>query len=376
MSNVAAIQEQSLPANIGEWRQALDDRRADIVPLLPPSVTWERFRAAAIAAPKQNPDIMTCDPRSLFHAIEQAANDGLLPDGKEGVITAYNEKQKDGSYKKVAKWNPMAWGLRKRAIEIDGIIVDAQPVYENDRFLRKQGDHPTIDHVPPPLGQPRGELVGAYAIFRRGEEILHREVMDAEQIERVKKQSKVQTGLLWTQFEEEAWRKTVLRRGFKSLPCSEKLEQIVRRDDDLYSFDQPAPVTIRPPAAPKPALVAPSPKVGGRPPASKKPAPEKRTGKPYKDGGKEQTETATTESPPAYDESESTEQLGSLRDELDQPLDKEGLTEIVDRWRTSVWQMLPKHQKLAVAALAVRVLDVFGEEDGPSFFPEHEGAAE
>ena len=218
----------------------LKQREQAIVSMLPQHVAKQRFINSALAAVKQTPDLLTATPRSLFAAITKSAQDGLLPDGREGVITLYKEKQKDGSWLNVAQWNPMTFGLRRRARELDGVIVNAQVVHENDRFVRHEGDEPHIEHDPAPLGQPRGAMIGAYAIIRNETAILHREVMDKAQIEAVRAQSKAQNSLMWSKFTEEAWRKTVIRRAMKSVPCSETLETIVRRDDDLFEFPEQA----------------------------------------------------------------------------------------------------------------------------------------
>lgn len=222
-----------------EFEGELRAREQAICSMLPQHVGKQRFLSSAIAAVKQTPDLLTATPRSLFTAITKSAQDGLVPDGREGVITLYKEKQKDGAWVQVAHWNPMTFGLRKRARELDHIIVNAQVVHEHDRFIRHEGDDPRIEHDPAPLGQPRGAMIGAYAIIRDDSHILHREVMDAAQIEMVRAQSKAPDGLMWQKFTEEAWRKTVIRRAMKSVPCSEKLEAIVRRDDDLFEFPAP-----------------------------------------------------------------------------------------------------------------------------------------
>ena len=221
-----------------EFEGELKQREQAIVSMLPQHVGKQRFINSAIAAVKQTPDLLTATPRSLFAAITKSAQDGLLPDGREGVITLYKEKQKDGSWLNVAQWNPMTFGLRKRAREIDGVIVNAQVVHEHDRFVRHEGDDPRLEHDPAPLGQPRGPMIGAYAIIRNDTAILHREVMDATQIESVRAQSKAPDSLMWRKFTEAAWRKTVIRRAMKSVPCSEKLDTIVRRDDDLFDFTE------------------------------------------------------------------------------------------------------------------------------------------
>lgn len=274
------------------FRDELMSREDEIASMLPRHITKEKFMSSAIAAVKQTPALLTATPRSLFSAITNSAQDGLLPDGREGVVTIYKEKQKNNTWLEVAQWNPMVFGLRKRAREIDGIIVNAQVVHKNDLFEWDEGDDPHIEHKPARLGTPRGEMIGAYAIFRSNVGgILHREVMDAEQINAVKSQSKSPGGTLWSKFATEAWRKTVVRRGFKSVPCSEHLQTIVQRDDDMFAFDGDPPagrpvseerptrdqyVADGSPSVNKPSM-APHEQAGSAPPAS----PETDHGEPY-----------------------------------------------------------------------------------------------
>lgn len=238
------------PTNTWEgFTRELNERGKEIAPLLPSNVTWERFKNTAIAAAKQDPSILRATPRSLFGALTKAAQDGLLPDGREGFINVYSlkvKRKREGSnatfedYEDTATWSPMAYGLRKRARELDDMIVDAQAVYANDLFKQVQGDTPSIMHEHPPLGEPRGKLVGAYAIFKKGDVILHREVMDLDQITTVRGKSRNKDGMMWTDFPEEGARKTVVRRGFKTLPVSENLDRIIRRVDEEFDFgDRP-----------------------------------------------------------------------------------------------------------------------------------------
>lgn len=226
-----------------DFQTELKARETEIVSMLPSNVSRAGFINSTIAAVKHNPDILKASPRSLFNAITKSAQDGLRPDGREGVINVYKGE---------AVWQPMVFGLRKRARETDGLIVNAEPVYANDSFLWRQGDEPAIDHTPAPLGQKRGDLIGAYAIFRAKDgEILHREVMDKNQIEAVRAQSRAPDSLMWSKFTAEAYKKTVVRRGFKTVPASETLERVVTRDDEQFSF-QPheAPAALAPPPPP------------------------------------------------------------------------------------------------------------------------------
>jgi recombination protein RecT len=223
------------------FKEELAGRRTELTSLLPSTLSAEEFINTAIIAVKKNPDLLRCDRRSLHNAISAAAFDGLKPDGKEGVIIQQWEKVKiNGREQSIltARWQPMTHGIRKRARELDDILIDTSAVHANDSFDYELGDNPFIHHKPAPLFQPRGEIIGCYAIFRKDGVILHREVMSRADVEQVKSISKQPDGLMWTKFEGEAYRKSVVRRGIKSVPStSPRLKTIVERFDELHTID-------------------------------------------------------------------------------------------------------------------------------------------
>lgn len=262
-----------------EFSEQLVTRKAELADLLPDEVSPERFIASATAAVRQNTRLLDTTPRSLFGAVTKAAQDGLQPDGREGVILPFKNKtsvqdEVSGQWRDVweldANWMPMTEGLRKRARRLDGIIVTAEVVYANDAFELTHGDDPRLEHAPPPLGTDRGDGIGVYAIFRdRNGQILHREVMDALQVEDVRQQSKQPNALVWTKFWTEGWRKSAIRRGFKSVPVGAELERIIRRDDVMYEFDDgaaAAPVGLAAPVG-DPSAAPPERRRRRRPPA-------------------------------------------------------------------------------------------------------------
>lgn len=233
-----------------DFQTELSQREREIASMLPKHISKDRFINSAIAAVKQTPGLLECTPRSLMAAVTKSAQDGLLPDGREGVINIYNTKVKgqrgeQDRWEKRAQWLPMVHGLRKRARELGDVLVSAQVVCENDEFTWEEGDNPKIEHRPTKLGSARGSIIGAYAIYRSGEDILHREVMGIEDIEAVRAQSKDPDSLMWKKFFGEATRKTVVRRGFKSVPCSEKLATILERDDDQFDYEERRQIQAR-----------------------------------------------------------------------------------------------------------------------------------
>lgn len=246
----------------------LMDRRDALASMLPPTIRPEKFMSVMRQAMMTNPDLQKADKLSLWKAFEQAAADGLMPDGKEGVINIYYTKFKwkdennvsQEKWIRKAQWMPMILGLRKRAIELANIYIQAEVVHKNDTYRVRRGDNPGIDHDDPEPGKDRGEMIACYAIFRKLLEngqmvILHREVMDAAQVAAVKSKSKDQDGMLWTQFTGEAWRKTVARRGIKSVPAvPDALTEIFKRDDEHFDFSRPASATVAGPAQMPPLI--------------------------------------------------------------------------------------------------------------------------
>jgi recombination protein RecT len=237
------------------FKDLLEKYRDEITAMLAAGLTWSRFMNSCLAAMRRDPSFLEgTTTRSVITALIQSAQDGLVPDGKEGVITPYKNKR---SGKREAKWNPMTQGLRKRARETDHMIIDAQVVHEKDVYKRTQGDNPSIIHEPADHLPDRGPMSLVYAIFKREDgNILHREVMNRKQVMDVKGQSSQEDSLMWTKFETEAWRKSVIRRGIKTVPISDALMQVVSRDDDAFVFDHeraelPAPTKRQPPPAPK-----------------------------------------------------------------------------------------------------------------------------
>lgn len=223
----------------GEFRMAL-----------PSHISPDKFQRTIMTAAQQNPDILAADRRTLLMAATKCATDGLLPDGREASFVLFNTKTKDEHGKdkwvKAVQYIPMLAGLQKRARntgQIAGLI--AQVVYENDEFVQKPDDFETpILHRPPPLGQPRGEALGAYAIAKLRDGTIISEVMDAEQIAKVMAVSRSRDrngGVVgpWKDWREEMWRKTVFRRLSKWLPTDAEIGTGEKKKEKS-SFDQVA----------------------------------------------------------------------------------------------------------------------------------------
>ena len=174
-------------ANVPAIRQvcqtiASKEMQEKIRQALPPSVSLDRFTRTALTALQINPGIADGDRQSLYNAVVRAAQDGLLPDGREAALVLYNVNKgtkQAPQWIKAVQYMPMVGGLIKRLAGA-GITIDAQTVCDGDQFDYELGDDAKITHKRPKLGTPRGEIIGAYAIARLANGTVMREVMDRQ----------------------------------------------------------------------------------------------------------------------------------------------------------------------------------------------------
>lgn len=207
-------------------RSELVKMQPEFAAALPRHISVERFARTVMTAIMGNLDLVNCDRRSLWNAAMRAAMDGLLPDGREGVIVPFKI-----AGRKMAQWLPMIAGLRKKARNSGELSTwDCHVVHERDQFDFALGDDPHITHRPW-LGPDRGKVVAAYSIARLKDGEKSYEVMTAEELEAIRKLSKAEHGP-WDDFYAEMCRKTVARRHSKSLPMSSDLDDLIRRDDE------------------------------------------------------------------------------------------------------------------------------------------------
>jgi recombination protein RecT len=202
------------------------------------------FTQVVVRAIQQDPDLLNADRTSLFLACQTAAQDGLLPDKKDGALVIYNVNvgtKANPTWKKIVQWQPMIGGLRKKLAMHGFLGLRAELVYENDvkdgRFRYEKGDEPKIIHTPNEFGE-RGEIVGAYAIVtdtNTGE--IYRDTMTIGDMEVTRSKSKNPHGGAWKDYTNEMYRKTMARRLFKQLPLiSPEVIDLIQRDDER-NFD-------------------------------------------------------------------------------------------------------------------------------------------
>lgn len=242
------------PTAIEVLRTDLARMESQFQAALPAHIPVERFMRVVMTALQNNPELLKCTRQSLFNACVRAAQDGLLPDGREGAIVPFDSESGSSV---TASWLPMVAGLRKK-VRNSGEISDwhCEVVHAGDEFDYQKGDNPFIFHRPAPTGGRTRPVTHAYsiAVFKDGTK--SREVMTIDEIEDIRKKfSKSRKGP-WNNpiLYPEMCRKTVARLHSKQLPMSTDLDTLLRRDDELYEFGEARErgkeaVAARPPVA-------------------------------------------------------------------------------------------------------------------------------
>ncbi|MFY8038890.1 MAG: recombinase RecT [Bosea sp. (in: a-proteobacteria)] len=235
---------------IAAFRQAIDKMGDQFKSALPQHITVEKFKRTLLTAVQMTPDLLEADRRTLFAAAMRSAQMGLLPDGREGAITAFFNKR---AGVKQCQFMPMFAGILK-LIRNSGELssIDAILVHRADRFTY----HPGVDMVPvhePDWFGDRGDAIGVYAVAKMKDGSAYVEIMNRKQIEQVRAVSRSADSGPWRDWWEEMWRKSVIRRLAKRLPLSTDLDGVIHEDDEMFMPPEQPAAPAQPLADPPPA---------------------------------------------------------------------------------------------------------------------------
>lgn len=223
-------------------KRQLENSKAEFLPLFGRSESnVEKFIRVVLNSVLATPDLLDADRRSLIAACMKAAQDGLLPDGREAVLNIYNTKVKRGGreeWVKMAQYLPMVNGLVKKLYASEDVTsVDAAAVYANDKFVFRRGDDPKLEHEPT-MDDDAGKVVAAYAVIKLKNGDIKREVMPRRDIEHVRSASKSPDGANspWVKWYDQQAIKSVIKRAYKQLPKSDAFEKVEASDNESLGF--------------------------------------------------------------------------------------------------------------------------------------------
>lgn len=165
-----------------------------------------------------NPELMQCDPFSVFAAFVKVGSYGIAPE--KIYLRPQGVKQKDGSYKQMMKVDPDPFGKKEMLEKMSTIkrVNDPVLVFTKDTFSYSPKTKQVTKHeVAFPLPKPSEETVMAVYVtvdWADGRSQDYLLTLEELKTRRAKSQMK-EGGQLWQQHYGEAAKKSVINYLFK-----------------------------------------------------------------------------------------------------------------------------------------------------------------
>lgn len=192
----------------------------------------KQFMANAISIVQQTPELLECEPHTVFNGLMMTASLGFMPSTVSGE--AYLIPRKNGKTgRKEAQFQIGYQGIVSLLYAAEAQAVDGAIVYEKDGFELVNNE---IKHTVNPLLKKadRGKRVGAYTKIKyRGEWTYH--FMNGEDIEDHGKKFSQSYNSSFSPWRNDPegwmWLKTVLKQHAKLLPKNAKLTRAIAEDN-------------------------------------------------------------------------------------------------------------------------------------------------
>jgi len=221
-------------------RALFNDNRVkgEIAKALPKHLTADKLIRVAMTSIQRNPKLMDCTQQSLLGCIMTSAALGLEPDpflGQAYFVPFWNSQKKCFE----AQFMPGYRGyiaLARRTGELQS--VSSQVVYDRDHFELQYGLTEKLDHIP--ADGDRGNIKGAYVIFRYKDGSYSFDYMTHAEIKAIAMRSKTYDAQKnewsgpWSTDEGEMCKKTVIKRHAKLTPMSVEFNKAAALEDRVH----------------------------------------------------------------------------------------------------------------------------------------------
>lgn len=203
----------------------------------------------------KNTYLQKCSAESALKAVMNIAQTGLTlnPVSKYAyLIPRYNSQLKTLE----CVLDPSYMGLVKLLTDSGSVKhIEAQIIYEGDLIdVDYASTEKVKKHIPYFLnGKEKGKILAVYSIATLQDDNRHIEIMSKMDIEEIRERSesykayksKKAKSSIWVSDESEMFRKTVIKRHFKYLPKTNKVEQIQKAIDlDHIAAGNQEPVNV------------------------------------------------------------------------------------------------------------------------------------
>jgi recombination protein RecT len=222
-NNLPATQKA---ANI---RALLEQSKKQMAMALPKHLTADRLLRVAMTSIQKNPKLLDCTQQSLLACVMTCAQLGLEPDQFLGqaYLVPFKDTKKDITICTLIPGYRGYIALARRSGEVQS--VSSQVVYSNDHFILQYGIEEKLEHVP--ADGDRGEVKGAYVVFRYKDGSYSFDYMSKGDIDKIRKRSKAANDGPWVSDYDEMAKKTVIKRHVKLAPLSVEFAHAVALED-------------------------------------------------------------------------------------------------------------------------------------------------
>lgn len=225
-----------------DFRGGLEEWAPSFAAALGDAIPVEYFIEVATTAyldPKNR--LQQCDGMSVMRALFKAAQLKLRPDGREGAVIPRGGQ---------ADFEPMVQGIIRLMLRTRTVKkVEARVVKRNDMFEYEYGLSPSLVHRPAP-SQDQGGTDYVYAIVWLTNGETQFEVMDREQLETVRRltqeNNKGKLGPAWKNYEDEMFRKVVVKRLAKYMEQDSELAAVISYDNAIQAGEWVDPRDVLP----------------------------------------------------------------------------------------------------------------------------------
>lgn len=215
--------------------ESLEKRITQIEELLPDALKGQapRLVKRAILTFSRNPSLEKCTPQSFIRCVLEAAELGLAIDGRLGHAVPYKtEAQFQPDYKGLI-------AVAKRNRVLKDCYGDVVCKADNFRAYRQDGKS-YLFHEYPEMLQPRGEVVGAYAVVVLPDGDWRYELMTLADLNTIRGRSKSFNGQgasPWKSDPAEMQKKTVIKRALKLYCEDPAIMRALELDDRDFDVD-------------------------------------------------------------------------------------------------------------------------------------------
>ncbi len=242
------MSEQKQLTPMAKITKAMTDRAQQFAAVLPSHISPEQFQRVATTAIQNNPELLQADQKSLLNSLMKSAQDGLLPDGREGALVIFNTNvgtRDNPNWVAQVQWMPMIGGILKKIRQSGEVkFITARVVYDADQFdfwIDEQGEH--LQHRPAFV--ERGEVRMVYAMAVTNDGTVYVEVLSVADVEKIRAASKAPNSPAWKNWWNGMAEAKTLRKLSKRLPLSNELLTVIQRDDESMGFEHARDVTPR-----------------------------------------------------------------------------------------------------------------------------------